>query len=85
MANQAGEKTTANRYINEETAMLGEALAVLRDWLAASGTARSVVNIAQHGGVWHVRLSAGGFVVESVTQETLGGAIRSAVQAAVVA
>lgn len=60
---------------------------LLVDWVTAPGTRRRVTNIAHvadpgGGKIWAVGLSAGGYVVESATQRTLGGAIRNAIMAA---
>jgi hypothetical protein len=83
MTNQHTGETASAAAPQRNDEALSSSLDVLEAWLGKPGTTRSVVHMGRtHAGRWLVRLSAGGFVHESITQETLAGAIRSAVQAA---
>lgn len=69
-----------------ECAARASAWALLVDWVTAPGTRRRVTDIQRLGsGVWAVELDLGGYRVCSASQRTLVGAIRNALQAAVVA
>jgi len=67
-----------------ETVAAGDevALELLDVWLRAPGTSRSVRRMAKVKDHYEIELVAGGFIFSSVTQETLGGAIRNVLEAA---
>lgn len=58
------------------------AFSLLCVWLTKPGTSRKLTRFEQRGGVWHIALAAGGYVYESATQRTPGGAIRNVLQVA---